>query len=157
MKCKLRTRRGLEVTSWVRQWQVVHQEPLGTVWSCFGITWSLLGLLWDHLELCGCVQGGQPRGAECPQWWAFIFTWTPSRNFLLPLTHSSQLGVFVPPESFSHQFFFHFPQVPAGSLNHNLQFLKTEGTFLHSRLVALGFETYCLLFYFLTKSNVSLT
>lgn len=105
------------------------------------------GRVWWCLQRCW----------ECPQWWTLIFICRPSRKFLSPLIHSS-LFVFFFPLNISHtNFSFHFPEVPAGSLNHNLQFLKTEGTFLHSHLAALGFVTYCLLFYFLTKSNVSLT
>lgn len=106
------------------------------------------GRVWRCLQRCW----------ECPQWWTLIFICRPSRNLWSPLTCSSQLFVFFSLLNiFNTNFSFHFPEVPAGSLNDNLQFLKTEGTFLHSHLAALGFVTYCLLFYFLTKSNVSLT
>lgn len=195
MKCKLRTSRGLEVTSCIRQWHVEHQEPL---WAL-----SRAALLWIHSWSLGeCVQGGEPRLAgavgaaamaswaspssqpcrtcpvpllswqncetqisvwshlglplspskggtlscfacchfltlshlflfschsspcsstfpgrvwclqrswECPQWLTFIFICRPSRKFLSPLTHSSQLCIFSPLEYFSHQFFFSFP------------------------------------------------
>lgn len=183
MKCKLRTRRGLEVTSCIRQWHVEHEELLRAL--------SGAALLWIHCWSLGeCVQGGEPwlsgvvgatataswaspssqpcrtcpapllgwqnceahisvwshlglplstskggtlswsacclpsnsvtscflvvlsqlpcsstfpgrvwclqRCWECPQSWTFIFICRPSRNFLSPLTHSSQLCIFFP-------------------------------------------------------------
>lgn len=107
MKCKLRTRKGLEVTSWVRQWQVVHQEPLweqsgaalgspGAFWSCFGITWSFVDV----------SREGQPRDDECPQWWAFIFTF---QKFLIALNPFLSTQCFCPSWIFFTPIFLSFP------------------------------------------------
>lgn len=63
MKCKLRTRRGLEVTSCVRPWQVLHQGPLwAPVWSC-----PALDAL---LEPWGCVWLSGVGGVSAVASWA---------------------------------------------------------------------------------------
>lgn len=241
MKCRLRTRRVLEVTSCTRQWHVeAPGASVGTLRRCLALDsllepwgmcsgrgalalrccrsqamaswsspspqpWLQLHLcwagrtqrlsVWSHLCLplstakggtllgsacchlltlshliflfschsspCSCTFPGRvwclQRCCECPQWWTFIFVCRPSRDFLSPLTHSSQFCIFFPLEYFSHQFSFSFPLGSSRITKPQFTVSENRRYFPPLSLSCFGICNLLPPFYFLTKSNVCLT